>query len=68
MGPSKMNNPDKLATMATQDKKKQNKKESSNGLTEFLRLMTLPYLLCPAAFRKRKFKQKYSFYHKNTIF
>jgi hypothetical protein len=36
MGPSKMNNPDKLATMATQDKKKQNKKESSNGLTEFL--------------------------------
>jgi hypothetical protein len=68
MGPSKMNNPDKLATMATQDKKKQNKKESSNGLTEFLRLMTLPYLLCPAAFRKRKFKQNIPFTTKNTIF
>jgi hypothetical protein len=68
MGQSKMNNPDRLATMAIQDKKKQNKKEASNGLTEFLRLMTLPYLLCPAAFRKRMLKQKYSFYHKKNNF
>jgi len=39
MGQSKLTNPDKLATMATQDKKKQHKKEASNGLTEFLRLI-----------------------------